>query len=48
MRIEEGSLGGLVVYGTPDEWARFDAGHEDLYSELKHDALPDDLHRVVS
>ena len=40
MRIEEGSLGGLVVYGTPEEWTRFDAGLEDRYSELKHDVLP--------
>jgi hypothetical protein len=40
MRIEEGSLGGLVVYGTAEEWTRFDAGLEDLYSELKHDVLP--------
>jgi hypothetical protein len=40
MRIEEGPLGGLVVYGTPEEWARFDAGLEDLYRELKHDVLP--------
>ena len=40
MRIEEGSLGGLVVSGTPEEWTRFDAGLEDLYSELKHDVLP--------
>jgi hypothetical protein len=40
MRIEEGSLGGLVVYGTPEEWKRLEAGLEDLYSELKHDVLP--------
>ena len=40
MRIEERSLGGLVVYGTPEEWTRFEAGLEDLYSELKHDVLP--------
>jgi hypothetical protein len=40
MRIEEGSLGELVVYGTPEEWQRFAAGLDDLYSELKHDVLP--------
>jgi hypothetical protein len=40
MRIEEGPLGGLVVYGTPAEWARFDAGLEGLYRELKHEVLP--------
>jgi hypothetical protein len=40
MRIEEGALSGLVVYGTPEEWQRFAAGLEDLYSELKHDVLP--------
>jgi hypothetical protein len=40
MRIEEGSLGELVVYGTPEEWHRFAAGLEDLYRELKHDVLP--------
>ena len=40
MRIEEGTLGGLVVSGTAEEWTRFAAGLEDLYSELKHDVLP--------
>ena len=40
MRIEEGLLGGLVVSGTPEEWKRFEADLEDLYSELKHDVLP--------
>jgi hypothetical protein len=40
MRIDEGALGGLVVYGTPEEWQRFEAGLDDLYSELKHDVLP--------
>ncbi len=40
MWIEEGSLGGLMVYGTPEEWKRCAAGLEDLYSELKHDVLP--------
>ena len=40
MRIEEGTLGGLVVYGTAEEWTRFEAGLEDLYSELKCDVLP--------
>jgi hypothetical protein len=40
MRIDEGPVGGLVVYGTAEEWTRFDAGLEDLYSELKHDVLP--------
>jgi hypothetical protein len=40
MRIEEGPVGGLVVYGTAEEWARFNAGLEDLYRELKHDVLP--------
>ena len=40
MRNEEGTLGGLVVYGTAEEWTRFATGLEDLYSELKHDVLP--------
>ena len=40
MRIEEGSLGELAVYGTPEEWQRFATGLDDLYSELKHDVLP--------
>ena len=40
MWIDEGPLGGLVVYGTSEEWQRFAAGLEDLYSELKHDVLP--------
>ncbi len=44
MRIEEGPLGGLVVYGMAAEWTRFDAGLEDLYSELKNDVLPGAYH----
>ena len=40
MRIEEGPVGGLVVYGTAEEWRRFEASLEDLYRELKHDVLP--------
>jgi hypothetical protein len=30
----------LVVSGTPEEWQRFAANLDDLYSELKHDVLP--------
>ena len=40
MRIEAGALGALVVSGTPEEWHRFAAGLDDLYSELTHDVLP--------
>ena len=40
MRIDEGPLGGLVVYGTSEDWQRFATGLEDLYRELKHDVLP--------
>jgi hypothetical protein len=40
MRIEEGSLGALVVSDTPEEWHRLAAGLDDLYRELKHDVLP--------
>jgi hypothetical protein len=40
MRIEEGPLRALVVYGTPEEWQHFAAGLDDLYRELKHDVLP--------
>ena len=40
MRIEEGPVGGLVVYGTAEEWRRFEAGLEDLYRELTHEVLP--------
>ena len=40
MRIEEGPVGGLVVFGTPEEWKRFAVGLDDLCSELKHDVLP--------
>jgi hypothetical protein len=40
MRIDEGSLGELVVYGTPEEWQRFAAGLDDLDRALKHDVLP--------
>jgi hypothetical protein len=40
MRIAEGTLGELVVYGTLEEWQRFAAGLDDLYRELTHDVLP--------
>jgi hypothetical protein len=40
MRIEQGAVGGLVVYGTLEEWQRFAAGLEELYSELTHEVLP--------
>ena len=31
MRIDEGSLGELRMSGTPEEWAQFAVGLEDLY-----------------
>lgn len=40
MRIEEGSLGSLVVHGTPEEWNTFRTELEAIYRELKHDVLP--------
>ena len=40
MRIEEGSLGELRIYGTPEERARVAVGLEDLYLEFTHDVLP--------
>ena len=40
MRIKKGPVGGLVVSGTAEEWARCNAGLEDLYRALQHDVLP--------
>ncbi len=41
MRLERrGPVGGLVLDGTPEEWARFARRLEGMYAELKQDVLP--------
>ena len=40
MRVEPGIEGGMVVQGTPEEWARVRGRLDDLYRELVEDVLP--------
>ncbi len=40
MRVEQGIEGGIVVQGTPEEWARVGERLEDMVAELTNDVLP--------
>lgn len=40
MRVEPGIAGGIVVQGTPEEWARLRVQLDEMYGELTNDVVP--------
>ena len=40
MRVEPGIEGGIVVQGTPEEWARVRERLDEMVAELTNDVLP--------